>query len=71
MKQLGLCVRFFGNIKYLPDDLQVVIAEITLMTKNNKNFFLNFCFSYTSRDEMSTSIKDVNEGILNKYLQVT
>lgn len=71
MQQLGLCVRFFGNIKFLPEDLQIIIAEITQKTKNNKNFFLNFCFSYTSRDEMSTSIRDVNEGILKKYLKVT
>lgn len=70
MKKIGVCFRFFGNLKYLPEDLKIVIAQIVEITKNNKNFFLNLCFSYTSRDEMSTSIRDVNDAINKKYLRL-
>lgn len=46
----------------LPDDLQKMLAEVVLMTKDNDRAVLNVAFAYTSRDEITNAIKTVAEG---------
>lgn len=61
--EYGLCVRVLGNISLLPRDIQEIIAEVVTFSKDNSRAILNVCFAYTSRDEISTAMKEVAEGV--------
>ncbi|PBC26813.1 dehydrodolichyl diphosphate synthase complex subunit DHDDS isoform X1 [Apis cerana] len=63
IKKHGLCVRIIGNFSLLPKNLQELIAETMIITKEHKKGFLNIAFAYTSRDEITHAIKDVIEGV--------
>ena len=45
----GVCLRVIGNLSLLPADIQKLIAEAMLLTKDNKNAVLNLAFAYTSK----------------------
>ncbi|XP_046751782.1 dehydrodolichyl diphosphate synthase complex subunit DHDDS [Diprion similis] len=59
----GVCIRVIGNLSLLPKDVQKLIAEAMIITKNNNRAFLNVAFSYTSRDEITNAVKDVVGGV--------
>ena len=59
----GLCVRIIGNLSLLPQNIQELIAETMIFTKDHNKVFLNIAFAYTSRDEITHAIKDVIEGV--------
>ncbi|XP_031827321.1 dehydrodolichyl diphosphate synthase subunit [Nomia melanderi] len=59
----GLCVRIIGNLLLLPESIQKLIAEAMIFTKDHNKAFLNIAFAYTSRDEITNSIKDVIKGV--------
>ncbi|XP_055608074.1 dehydrodolichyl diphosphate synthase complex subunit DHDDS [Uranotaenia lowii] len=63
LHERGICIRIIGNTNMLPLDIQHLLAEAVLLTKNNTNAFLNVAFAYTSRDEMAHSIRTVAEGV--------
>jgi len=58
----GVCIRVIGNLTLLPDDLRKLVAQAMLMTKDNNKAILNVAFSYTSRDEITHSIKTIVEA---------
>ncbi|XP_053988524.1 dehydrodolichyl diphosphate synthase complex subunit DHDDS [Hylaeus anthracinus] len=62
-KEYGLCVRIIGNLSLLPQNIQELIAETMICTKDHTKVFLNIAFAYTSRDEITHAIKDVIEGV--------
>jgi ditrans,polycis-polyprenyl diphosphate synthase len=43
-----------------------VIHEATELTKNNQSCVLNVAFAYTSREEMTQSVKKVCQGVKNQ-----
>ncbi|GLV31867.1 Dehydrodolichyl diphosphate synthase subunit [Carabus blaptoides fortunei] len=59
----GICIRVIGNLSLLTDDLRRLIAKAMIMTQNNNKAFLNIAFAYTSRDEITNSIKSIIEGV--------
>lgn len=59
----NVCVRVLGNLHLLPIDIQKLVAEVVNISKNNTRAILNVCFSYTSRDEICTAMKEVAEGV--------
>lgn len=61
--QEGVCIRVIGNLSLLPDDIKKLIAQAVLMTKDNNKAFLNIAFAYTSRDEMTTAVESVVQGV--------
>lgn len=65
----GVCVRMIGNWSLLPIDLQQKIAEVVLMTRNNSKAILNVAFAYTSRDEITHSIKAIVDGVRQNELE--
>lgn len=65
----GVCIRMIGNWKLLPPDLQKCMAEVMIATRNNNKAYLNVAFAYTSRDEMTESMRDIIEGIKRNELQ--
>ncbi|XP_060569619.1 dehydrodolichyl diphosphate synthase complex subunit DHDDS-like [Ruditapes philippinarum] len=58
-----VCVRVLGNVSLLPEDVQRTVAEVINLSKNNTRATLNVCFSYTSRDEICTAVKEMAEGV--------
>lgn len=65
----GICIRMIGNWTLLPSDLQKCMADVMLMTKNNTKAYLNVAFAYTSRDEITESIRDIMDGVKRKELE--
>ena len=41
LQKHGVCIRVLGNIKLLPGDIQEMIAEAILLTKNNNRYAFN------------------------------
>lgn len=68
--QYGACIRVLGDLTLLPADIQKNIAEIVLYSSKNDSLFLNVCLSYTSREEMSTVMQDVADGVKDGLLEV-
>ncbi|KAJ8972369.1 hypothetical protein NQ317_018482 [Molorchus minor] len=66
----GISIRVIGNLSLLPEDLKKLIAEATLLTKDNKKAILNVAFSYTSRDEITNSIKTIVNGVNENNIKV-
>lgn len=63
-EQYGIRIRILGNKALLQPDVQKILNETEEITKNNTRATLNVCFPYTSRDEITHSIKDiVNESL--------
>lgn len=58
-----VCVRVLGNLSLLPEDIQRTVAEVVNLSKNNTRATLNVCFSYTSRDEICTAMREMAEGV--------
>ncbi|XP_011877158.1 PREDICTED: dehydrodolichyl diphosphate syntase complex subunit DHDDS-like isoform X1 [Vollenhovia emeryi] len=63
LHEAGLCIRVIGNLSLLPKDLCKLIAETIVITKDNNKAILNLAFPYTSRDEVTSAIKDIGRGV--------
>lgn len=68
--ELGVCIRIIGEITLLPADLQQIVAKVINLSKVNRNLFMNVCIAYTSREEMTTAVRDICEGVKNKKLDL-
>ncbi|EMG47928.1 RER2 Dehydrodolichyl diphosphate synthase complex subunit RER2 [Candida maltosa Xu316] len=58
-EEYGVKIRILGNKNLLPKDVLGILEETERITKNNSRAVLNVCFPYTSRDEITHSIKTV------------
>lgn len=58
-EKYGIKIKVLGNVGLLPPDVQRVLAETEEMTKENSRAVLNVCFPYTSRDEITNSVKKI------------
>ena len=45
----GVCIRVVGNLSLIPKDVQKLIAEAMLITKDNSKAVLNVAFAYTCK----------------------
>lgn len=52
-------VKIIGNKSMIPSDILVDLEDIEAKTANNSNRFLNVCFPYTSRDDITNAIQKV------------
>ncbi|RZB39748.1 Prenyltransf domain containing protein [Asbolus verrucosus] len=66
----GVCVRIIGNLSLLSEELQRLIAKVTLMTKDNNKAYLNVAFAYTSRDEIKNTVETIVEGVRNGSIEI-
>lgn len=55
----GVCIRILGETSMLPVDLQQLLAETVIATRDNDTAFLNVCFAYTSRAEVTSAVNDI------------
>lgn len=69
LSEKGIKIRVIGNMELLPKDLQKSIAEAMLLTKDNDKSILNVAFAYTSRDEITHSIKTIVKGVEDNELK--
>lgn len=69
LNKRGICIRMIGNWRLLPPDLQKCMADAMLMTQHNNKAFLNVAFAYTSRDEITASIRDIVDGVKRNELE--
>jgi ditrans,polycis-polyprenyl diphosphate synthase len=70
LMEQGIRMRIIGNLQLLPLDLQKIIAELMLVSKDNKSVTLTLAIAYTSRDEMTSSITTILQGIENGDIDV-
>lgn len=59
MDRYGACIRVLGQTSMVSPDVLEAINKATEMTKHNSKAILNICFPYTSRDEITTSIRNI------------
>ncbi|RPB03952.1 phospholipid-translocating P-type ATPase [Choiromyces venosus 120613-1] len=59
MDRYGASLRILGHRSLLRQDVLEAIEQATEMTRHNDKAILNVCFPYTSRDEMTTAIRDI------------
>ncbi|ANB12157.1 Rer2p [Sugiyamaella lignohabitans] len=57
--QYGLRIRVIGNRSLLPPDVIEVAEKAEKLTRNNTKAVLNICFPYTSRDDVTNSIRRI------------
>jgi ditrans,polycis-polyprenyl diphosphate synthase len=82
IQKLSVCIRVLGDLSMVPDDLANLMAKVMANTKDNQKCFLNICFAYTSREEMTQAskricddvrigclrLKDIDDKLVDKYL---
>ena len=54
------CVRFFGKLELLPNELQEIVQNIVITTKNYNDTYLNFAIAYSGRQEIIDAIKKID-----------
>uniref|UniRef100_A0A8C4R5Y3 Alkyl transferase n=1 Tax=Eptatretus burgeri TaxID=7764 RepID=A0A8C4R5Y3_EPTBU len=63
LKKHGVCIRVLGDLKLLPKDIQVLIAHAVVATQHHNKCFLNVCFAYTSRHEITNAVREMAWGV--------
>lgn len=63
-----LCFRFIGDLTLLPVKLQIVFAELTLLTKDHKGICLNTCVAYTSSNELTSATNKLYDAMNQNVL---
>ncbi|KAF4800082.1 Dehydrodolichyl diphosphate synthase complex subunit DHDDS [Turdus rufiventris] len=69
LKKHGVCIRVLGDLPLLPVDIQELIAQAVLATRNYNKCFLNVCFAYTSRHEISNAVREMAWGVEQGLLE--
>ncbi|TVY57958.1 Dehydrodolichyl diphosphate synthase complex subunit SPAC4D7.04c [Lachnellula suecica] len=57
LERYGACIRVLGQRELIRPDVLEAVEKAVDVTKNNGDCFLNICFPYTSREEITTAIK--------------
>ncbi|CAF1441226.1 unnamed protein product [Rotaria sp. Silwood1] len=65
-----ICIRVIGNLDLLPDDIRQSSYRLMNETDHYKNFVLNVCFYYTSRNEITNIIKDLAKGCQKDLIHI-
>ncbi|KAI9806152.1 MAG: cis-prenyltransferase [Piccolia ochrophora] len=58
LDRYGASIRFLGEREMVKPDVMKAIDRAVELTSHNKDAILNVCFPYTSRDEITTAIRD-------------
>ena len=58
----GVCIRVLGDLELLPRDVLESVARAVNFSRHNDKAFLNVCFSYTARHEMTEAIRRLAVG---------
>ncbi|KAM4579955.1 dehydrodolichyl diphosphate synthase complex subunit DHDDS isoform 1-T5 [Odontesthes bonariensis] len=63
LEKHGVCIRVLGDLNMLPLDLQQAIAKAVVSTRTHNKCFLNVCFAYTSRYEITNAVREMAWGV--------
>ncbi|XP_068615541.1 dehydrodolichyl diphosphate synthase complex subunit DHDDS [Brachionichthys hirsutus] len=63
LEKHGVCIRVLGDLNMLPLDLQQLIAKAVGVTKSHNKCFLNVCFAYTARYEITNAVREMAWGV--------
>ncbi|OQE07952.1 hypothetical protein PENVUL_c011G08850 [Penicillium vulpinum] len=68
VKKHDIRIRVLGRLELLEDNALRAIVKATNATKNNQGKVLNICIAYTSRDEITSAIRETvaASGFLGK-----
>lgn len=71
-ERYGIKIKILGDKSLIPKDVLKVLNEAEEITKNNKRAILNICFPYTSRYEITLSLKKIvkNSNRLNSINEI-
>ena len=64
----GVCIRVLGDLELLPKDVLESVARAVNFSRHNNQAFLNVCFSYTSRHEMTEAIRRLATGTQDEMI---
>lgn len=65
-----ICIRIIGKLDLLPEDIKRSSYRLMNETDHYKNFTLNVCLYYTSRNEIATVLKDLAKGCEKHLIEV-
>ena len=65
----GVRVRVLEDHSLLPKDVLEQVARVVMMSRDNKNAFLNVCFAYSSQHEITEAVKRMATGVEEGLLQ--
>ena len=65
-----ICIRIIGKLDLLPEDIRQSSYRLMNETDQYKNFILNVCLYYTSRNEIAGVLKDLAKGCENRLIEV-
>ncbi|KAI9024325.1 di-trans,poly-cis-decaprenylcistransferase [Phycomyces nitens] len=70
VEEYEIGVRFLGKLDSLPNDVAEVARRSMENTKHNKKRIFNICCPYTSRDEMTTAIKQTVQLVQEDKIKI-
>ena len=71
LHEKGIRINVLGDITLFPAHITKTMAQLELETLNNTEFCLSLCVAYTSRDEITTSVSCMAQGVVQGKLRVT
>ncbi|ODM87564.1 Dehydrodolichyl diphosphate syntase complex subunit DHDDS [Orchesella cincta] len=63
--------QIIGDWSLFPNDLKPIIAKLMAETRNNRKITVNFAFVYTGRNEITSGVKHLLNGVANKALKLS
>ncbi|QQG38682.1 MAG: di-trans,poly-cis-decaprenylcistransferase [Candidatus Woesearchaeota archaeon] len=70
LDKYGIRVNFIGRIHMFPDDVQILMKRLMGITRNNKNYIINFAMAYGGRAEVIDAVRKIAEQVKNKRLKI-
>ena len=70
MHEHNVRIRFIGHIQGLSDELQTIISDSELLTKNNTGLTLQLAINYGGRDEIVRTVQEFTQSVLDGQLAV-
>lgn len=70
MHEHNVRIRFIGHIQGLLDELQTIISDSELLTKNNTGLTLQLAINYGGRDEIVRTVQELTQSVLDGQLAV-
>lgn len=70
MHEHNVRIRFIGHIQGLSDELQTIISDSELLTKNNTGLTLQLAINYGGRDEIIRTVQELTQSVLDGQLAV-
>lgn len=67
----GVCIRVLGDLNLLPPHIRKLAAEAMLITKENDQCFLNLAFAYTSREEITSAMNELSQGVMERKIETS